>query len=81
MMMIKYPLIITMIAALMPIAILDVPVFASIDQDQGIFIVGTHDTDPKEMVLKATNEDGETQPVSDSEITVDNRASMCWMSL
>jgi hypothetical protein len=70
-----------MIAALMPIAILDVPVFASIDQDQRIFIVGTHDTDPKEMVLKATNEDGETQPVSDFEITVDNRASMCWMSL
>lgn len=76
MMMIKYPLIITLIAALVPIAMLDVPVFASIDQEQRIFIVGTGDTDPKEMVLKATNEDGETQPVSDFEITVDNIVSI-----
>ena len=76
MMMIKYPLIITLIAALVPIAMLDVPVFASINQEQRIFIVGTGDTDPKEMVLTATNEDGETQPVSDFEITVDNIVSI-----
>lgn len=71
-MMIKYLLIITMIAALVPASVLNV----SASTPNVLFITTAGLTTPKEMELKATNENGDTNSVSDFEITVNNIISI-----
>jgi hypothetical protein len=56
-MMIKYLLIITMIAALVPASVLNV----SASMSNVLYITTAGLTTPKEMELKAINEDGETR--------------------
>jgi hypothetical protein len=88
-MMIKYILIITIIAALMPTAIPNGLVSAT--TERGLFsAISFESGDPgtlritevgsggetKEMALKAENEDGDSKPVSDFEITADNVLSI-----
>jgi hypothetical protein len=70
--MIKYILIITMIAALVPASMLNV----SASTSNVLFITTADLTTPKEMELKATNENGETRQASDFEITVNNVISI-----
>jgi hypothetical protein len=72
--MIKYALIITLIAALVPASTLNVSVWGS-TTDQ-LFVTTAGLETPKEMELKATKQNGETNTVSDFEITVDNVISI-----
>jgi hypothetical protein len=87
-MMIKYCLIISLIAALVPTAMMSNG-SASATTERGLFSNESFESgDPgtlriteiggetKEMALKAENEDGDSKPVSDFEITADNVLSI-----